>query len=290
MYIAGVDYIITQQTQEVVIQRLEGGVIPPRGMVFVYINGKDKDAASKDQPDKANIVATINAESLTYEELLKQYNLFFVMSGYPERYRQQITLQSYLDQYIFEILLLQDASKMGIEAVGPDEVWQQKKIYLSETGLTAETLSSNLYKAGFSMEDADRFFEKNFIINLLSDMKFGDIEISDQEARELYVSNPKYFDIPERVTASHILICHNESQGCNSDLTRQEAKELAEHVRDLAIPENFADLAKQYSMDTTAPGGGDLGYIYKGVAVPVFEDAAFNLDVGDISDVVETDF
>jgi hypothetical protein len=77
MYTAGTDYIITQQTQEVIIQRLEGGIIPPRGLVFVYINGKDKGDASKDQSDKTNIVAEINAESLTDEELLKQYNLFF---------------------------------------------------------------------------------------------------------------------------------------------------------------------------------------------------------------------
>ena len=291
MYTTGVDYIITQQTQKVVIQRLEGGVIPPRGMVFVYINGKDKGAASKDQSDKTNIVAEVNAESLTYKELLKQYNLFFVISGYSEQYRQQITLESYLDhQYIFEILLLQDASKMGIGAAGPDEVDQQKEIYLSETGQTEDTLSSKLRKAGLSMEDADQLFEKNLIINRLSKKKFGDIEISDEEAREFYNSKPEYFNVPDRVTASQILICHNESLRCNSDLTRQEAKELAEHIRTLATPENFADLARQYSMDTTAPDGGDLGYIYKGVAVPAFEDAAFNLDVGDISDLVETDF
>jgi parvulin-like peptidyl-prolyl isomerase len=290
MYTAGADYIITQQTQEVIIQRLEGGIIPPRGLVFVYINGKDKGDASKDQSDKTNIVAEINAESLTDEELLKQYNLFFAISGYSEDYRQQIRIESYLDQHIFKILLLQDASKIGIAAAGLDEVDQYKEIYLSETGQTEDTLSSNLRKSGLSIEDADRFFEKNLIIKLLIDKKFGDIEISDEEAREFYNSKPEYFDIHDRVTASHILICHNESLGCHSNLTRQEAKELAEHVRTLATPENFADLARQYSMDTTAPDGGDLGYIYKGMAVPTFEDAVFNLGVGDISDIVETDF
>jgi hypothetical protein len=77
MYTAGVDYFITQKTREAVIQRLEGGIIPPRGMVFVYIDEKDMGAALKDQSDIANIVAEVNGESLTYEELLKQYNLFF---------------------------------------------------------------------------------------------------------------------------------------------------------------------------------------------------------------------
>ncbi|HJX34963.1 MAG TPA: hypothetical protein VJ373_07275, partial [Desulfatiglandales bacterium] len=77
MYKQGVDYIITRQKEEVVIHRLEGGLIRPQGMVFVYINGKDKGVtASGEQSSKENIVAEINGESITYEKLLKQYNLF----------------------------------------------------------------------------------------------------------------------------------------------------------------------------------------------------------------------
>jgi len=240
---------------------------------------------------KENIVAEINGESLTYEELLKQYNLFLMMSGYAEQLREQITLESYLDRYIFSVLLIQEANKMGIRAAGPDNVRQQKEIYFNVTGQTEDTLKMNLYKAGFSMEDADRFFEKSFIINTLTDVKFGDIEISDVEAKEYYSSNPGQFNAPDKISVSHILICHREGQGCKSKFARQEAKKLAENIRNIATPEKFAELAKQYSMDTaTAADGGNLGDISKGMAAKAFEDAAFKLNIGEISDPVETDF
>jgi len=240
---------------------------------------------------KENIVAEINGESLTYEELLKQYNLFLVISGYAEQFREKITLESYLDRYISSILLIQEANKMGIRAAGLDEVRRQKEIYFSITGQTEDTLSMNLYKAGFSMEDADRYFEKGFIINTMRDMKFGDIEISDEEAREYYSGNPGHFNVPDKISVSHILICHRDGQGCKSKLNRQEAKKSAENIRNIATPEKFAELAKQYSMDTiTAADGGNLGDISKGMAAKAFEDAAFKLNIGEISDPVETDF
>jgi len=240
---------------------------------------------------KENIVAEINGESLTYEELLKQYNLFLMMSGYQEQKREKITLESYLERYIIEILMLRDAIKVGIKTTWPDEVLQQKKIYFGTIGQTEDTLSINLIKAGFNMEDADRFLEKNFIINTLFNMKFGEIEISDGEAQEYYSGNSGQFNTPDRIKVSHILICHRESQGCKSKMTRQEAKKTAEYIRNLATPEKFAELARQYSMDTaTATDGGNLGYINKDMAAQAFEDAAFKLNSGEISDPVETDF
>jgi thiol-disulfide isomerase/thioredoxin len=242
-------------------------------------------------PYQENIVAEINGESLTYERLLKQYNIFLVMSGPPEQTREKITLELYLGRYILEILMIREATKIGLKAAGPDDVRRQKQMYLSTTGQTEDTLSANLIKAGFSMEDADRFFQKAFIIDTLYNKKFGDIEISDEEAQKFYSGNPGYFNVPDRIKVSHILICHRDSQGCRSDLTRQEAKKAAERIRNLATSGNFAELASKYSMDsTTATDGGNLGYTHKGMAAKAFEDAAFKLNAGEISDPIETDF
>ncbi len=251
---------------------------------------REKTDAIKDQSiDKKIIVFEVNGETFTTQEILKRYDLFLIMSEYSEEHRQRITLDSYLDNYILKLLLLQEAAKMGI-TVGRDEVEKEKKVYLTRAGLTEKTLSRNLLKAGLTMEDADLYFEDNFIVNRLGNKKFGDIEISDEESREFYSSKNEYFNSPERITPSHILICHKESQGCKSDLTRHEAKGRAEYIWKLVTPENFSSLAKRYSMDPTGAIGGDLGDIYRGKAVPSFEEAAFNLDTGGISDVVETDF
>jgi peptidyl-prolyl cis-trans isomerase C len=250
----------------------------------------EKIGALKEQPvDKGDIVAEVNGEIITTREFLNRYNLFLVVSNYTEEQKQRVTLDSFLDYYIPRLLLLQEARKMGIRAKS-DQIEEEKKAHLARVGLTKETLSENLLKAGLTMEDADRYFEDYLIMKRLGDKKLEDIEISDEESREFYSSKKKYFNHPGKITASHILICHRESRGCRSELTREEAKKLAENIREIAKPENFSRLAKHYSMDSTGAIGGDLGDIYRGTAVPSFEKAAFNLNAGEISDVVETDF
>ncbi len=266
-------------------------------MVYADVLGQEADidgekiGTLKDQStDKRIMVFEVNGETFTIQELLKRYDFFLIMSGYSEKHRERVRLDEYHDNYILELLLLQEAAKTGIR-VGRDEVEKEKKVYLTRAGLTEETLSGNLLKAGLTMEDAERYFEDHLIIKRLGNKKFGDmVPISDEESLEFYSSNNEYFNTPEKITASHILICHKESRGCKSDFTRQRAKERAEYIRKLVTPDNFSSLAKRYSMDPTGAIGGALGDIYRGTAVPSFEEAAFRLDTGEISDVIESDF
>ena len=76
--------------------------------------------------------------------------------------------------------------------------------------------------------------------------------------------------------ASHILVEAEE-----------DAAALAERVRE---GEDFAKLAREHSTGPSGPGGGELGWFGAGEMVPEFEQAAFGLDVGGTSDVVETPF
>ncbi|MFC1721629.1 peptidylprolyl isomerase [Patescibacteria group bacterium] len=74
---------------------------------------------------------------------------------------------------------------------------------------------------------------------------------------------------------------------------KEESKKLAEDVRTKAVenPDQFGDLAMEYSSDTqSAQMGGELGFFGKGMMVPEFEEAAFALQPGEISAVIETDF
>jgi peptidyl-prolyl cis-trans isomerase C len=256
------------------------------------IRDKEKEdiRASKEQSnDKSNIAAEVNGQTVTNQELLKDYKLFLILSGHPEEERKNITLESYLDTYILRLLLLQDAKKMGISA-GRDEVGNEKNISLTKAGLTEEVFSKNLLNAGLTMDDTDGYFENSLIIDRLGDKKFGDLKISDEDCREFYSNRNEEFNHPEKITVSHILIGHKESRGTKSSLTRQAAKERAEDIRKLVTAENFTTLAKRFYMDKARSSGGDLGDISRGQAVPAFEKAAFNLDTGEISDVVETDF
>jgi protein-export membrane protein SecD len=97
-----------------------------------------------------------------------------------------------------------------------------------------------------------------------------------------------------RVRASHILISYKGASRAAEGVTRtkEEAKEMIQTV--LAevknAPDKFAEIAKQYSDCPSAEKGGDLDFFGRGQMAKPFEDAAFSMNVGDISDVVETEF
>lgn len=237
---------------------------------------------------KNNIVAEISGKPVTDQDLINRYNLFLVMSKLPDKYIKSITIDSYLDSYLNELLLLQEAEKIGI-SVGHNEAVAEKKKYMETNNLTEGMLSKVLAKVGLTMEDADRYFETNLIVSLFGNKKYGNVTISDEVAREYYRFNNKLFNGPEKITVSHILICHKESKGCRSDLPRERAREIVGNIQKLVTPDNFSGLAKQFSTDRTGESDGDLGELTRGSFVPAFEEAAFKLAKGGISDVVETD-
>lgn len=90
---------------------------------------------------------------------------------------------------------------------------------------------------------------------------------------------------------SHILICYAGAPSCTNERTKEEALALAQEVQAEATTRNFADLAKEHSSDVgSVEAGGDLGFVPRGVMVAPFEEAAYALRTGRISDVVESQF
>lgn len=99
----------------------------------------------------------------------------------------------------------------------------------------------------------------------------------------------------EQVRASHILIAYKgatrakEGISRSKDEAKAEAEKILKEVK--ATPAQFAVIAKTKSDDSTAANsGGDLGFFSRGTMTKAFEDAAFSMKAGDISNVVETEF
>jgi len=95
--------------------------------------------------------------------------------------------------------------------------------------------------------------------------------------RELYIENEELYTRPEQRRAQHILL----EEESNASAILKEIKEGA----------NFSELAKIHSKDiTTSDEGGDLGLFERELMVPEFDAAVFDMNVGDISEVVKTDY
>ena len=97
----------------------------------------------------------------------------------------------------------------------------------------------------------------------------------------------------EEIAASHILISYQGAERSSATRSKEEARKLAEETlaKATAPGADFAALAREYSDEPGAKErGGDLGTFKKGAMAKAFEEAAFNLKVGEISGVVETPF
>jgi peptidyl-prolyl cis-trans isomerase C len=100
--------------------------------------------------------------------------------------------------------------------------------------------------------------------------------VPEADAKELYDERVKNLPTEEEVKASHILV-----------KTEDEAKQVAEKLKEGG---DFAALAKEHSQDRGGANGGDLGYFTRGQMVKPFEDAAFSMEKGKLSDPVKSQF
>jgi parvulin-like peptidyl-prolyl isomerase len=95
----------------------------------------------------------------------------------------------------------------------------------------------------------------------------------------------------DQVRASHILLMYAGSARSTATRSKEEAaSQIADLKSQVDGGADFAELARAHSDCPSGQGGGDLGAFGRGQMVGPFEDAAFGLEVGATSDVVETDF
>lgn len=117
-------------------------------------------------------------------------------------------------------------------------------------------------------------------INLLKDYAVNKIisnaDATDQEVSEFYEANKDRYNQPETVKASHILVDNED-----------KAKEI---LTDLNNGMSFEEAATNFSSCPSKENGGDLGEFTRGQMVPEFDEAVFNMEEGDLSEPVKTQF
>lgn len=114
--------------------------------------------------------------------------------------------------------------------------------------------------------------------------------VSDEEIKAWYAGHPERYKQPEERRASHVLIAVGAKASAD-ELAAAEAKAAEVHAQAKKSPGDFARLARQYSQDPgSAAKGGDLDWFGRGAMVKVFEDAAFAMKEGQVSEVVRSDF
>jgi peptidyl-prolyl cis-trans isomerase D len=109
----------------------------------------------------------------------------------------------------------------------------------------------------------------------------------DAELKAYYDEHAEEYRLPEQVTAQHILFKTENKKPEEIEAIRKKAADVLERAKK---GEDFAKLAMEFSEDTSAKNGGNLGTFGRGAMVPEFEQSAFTLGVGAISDLVRSQF
>ena len=193
-----------------------------------------------------------------------------------------------MDLVIEQTLVGQAAEQAGIEA-DPAEVEKHledlRSIYNSD-----DSFRLKLKDDGFTEETYREHIARMTAAKIYLDrIRMDAADVSETELKRYYKENEDRLTLPERVRVRHILLTW-KPMGTQDDRAaiRKQMEPILERARN---GEDFAALATEFSDDyATKNTGGDTGLFPRGTMVPAFEEVAFSLQPGEISDPVETVF
>src|SRR5438876_362810 len=113
------------------------------------------------------------------------------------------------------------------------------------------------------------------------------IQLGDEDLRHYYNDHLPDYRVPDRVKVAHILFKTTGKTPSEVATLEKTARDVLAQVK---AGKDFGELAKQYSEDSTAQQGGELGWIVRGQTVKEFENAAFSMKAGQTSDLINTEY
>ncbi len=262
------------------------------------VTAQQAPAASEEQQKKRSsltvntgAVATVNGESITEEAFDSQmknnkmnYTLQTGKTLTPDQ--ESVLEKQVLQAMITKYVLLQKFRDLNL-SVDPDRVdVEMQKV--QDQYPTEEAFKQELNAKGYTLERLRKEITQSLQVFKLQQEIIRDVQVTDDELRRAYNANLDKITQPETVHARHILIKvpenATEEQKANA-LTKIEAIQ-----QELANGADFAELAKEKSEGPSNVNGGDLGFFPADKMVKPFADAAFALNPGEISGIVETSF
>jgi peptidyl-prolyl cis-trans isomerase C len=248
-------------------------------------------AAEKPKPVPAElpaVLARVNGEAITKAEFEQSVHNLEGRAGrtVPPEQRDEVYRGLLNDMLAFK-LLKQEATKRQVALSDQDVETAMKQVQRQFPNEAAFKQAMTAQKLSLA-QVRDEARNTMLVQKLLEQEVAGKIEVKPADISAFYEKNPDRFKQPEAVKASHVLIA--VPQG-SDEAAKKAARAKAEDVlKQARAGTDFAALAKKYSNDASAPHGGDLGFFPRGQMVPPFEAAAFALEPGKVSDIVETPF
>lgn len=232
---------------------------------------------------KEGLVAKVEGEEILEEDIDEEYEIFksiyikqfgedaMSQKGEDGRSLEEILREQILEKIIMEIIIDKESQSMDI-SVSDEEIEKKIEEYIEMTG-GQEGFDEFLKNNELSRDYFSENLRKEILVNKHKNKFVETVEITDKEARTFFDENQELLEV---IRASHILT-----------KTEEQAQIVLDRIND---GEDFEELARELSADkASAMIGGDLGYFTKGTRIAEFEDVAFSLEKGQVSDIVKTE-
>ena len=222
-----------------------------------------------------------------YQQLLRLQRPPMSPADFEDNVRRQLTIQKLRSS-------LTDWLSVADKDLEQEYRRRNDKVKLAVVTFTADKFRGQVSASDAEIatyfdghKDAFKIPEKRKIRYLLVDIEAlrAKVVVPAAEIERAYNANIEQYSTPEQVRASHILL---KTEGKDDAAVKARAEEVLKQAKSGA---DFAELAKKYSEDEASQkNGGDLDYFGRGRMVAEFDQAAFALEPGKISDLVKTQY
>ena len=249
-----------------------------------------------------DIVAVVNGTKITKSDFEK--TALKVGKGYEMIFGEEIwtseveggkTFKEEFDNEILNVMISQEIVNQQAEkeniTVTDEEIANEMSSYMQMIE-NVDEYNKFMEENGIDEEFLKNHFRQTLIFDKYRNKIMSETEITENDLRDYYNTHIDEYK-KEEIKASHILITTLNDMGepLSEEETAKKESEAQDILARIKQGEDFEALAKEYSDDkASASNGGDLGYFAKGVMVPEFEEAAFKLEKGQVSDVVKSSF
>jgi len=233
------------------------------------------------------IAAVVNGEIIPWSAVERRLRQEIPAQHLADAEKYRAAQKSILSSLIDEKLMDAQVKALGLETT-PEELRMAIEDILHQNNATLEQLEPLLMREGLTLAAYRAQLRAQLGRMKLIRLKLqSKVSVTEEDVKSAYERWARLESTEAELHARHILI-RLDSQA--DEQATQAALAQAQHIAQLAKAPgaHFAELAKQYGEGASAEAGGDLGYFKRGVMMPEFENAAFALEVGQVSEPVKT--
>lgn len=235
----------------------------------------------------------VNGVDISYQRYVGFYQEYQRSKGVAVGARgDQLPLLTQMRREAMELLIEQELIVQAAEAQGIEVLPGEVEAALTEVSgpfNNPDEFRRRLETEGYSEGSYRKHLQRMIAASkYLDGIRADAMIVSDEELEAYYRDNEYRLTLPEQVRVRHILLSWKPlGKPDDRAALREQMLPILEKAR---AGEDFAELARKYSEDSTRVDGGDVGLFHRGQMLPTFEAVAFSLQPGQISEIIETPY